>query len=153
MLKVEKLPIDIFTCIIKYTPLVSIDLVVENQNGQFLFGKRKNEPAKNFYFVPGGRIFKNETLKEAFQRIMYEELGKSFDIKEAELFGIYEHFYKNSFVSNKISTHYIVLAYKIKLKEDLKLPKLQHSEYVWFSEKEILENSNIHSYSKAYFGG
>ena len=52
-----------FTEVIDRTPLVSIDLVVENEKGEILFGLRKNRPAKDYWFVPGGRILKNETLK------------------------------------------------------------------------------------------
>ena len=148
-----KLPLEIFKCIIEYAPLVSIDLIVENKYGQFLFGKRINEPAKGYYFVPGGRILKNESLKEAFRRITYEELGERFEIEKAKFLGVYEHFYKNSFFDNKISTHYIVLAYKIKIDEILNLPYVQHNNYVWLNINEIFRNGKIHPYSKAYFEG
>ena len=148
-----KLPLEIFKCIVNYTPLISIDLIVANKYGEFLFGKRVNEPAKGYYFVPGGRILKNETLKDAFKRITYEELGESFEIEKAKFLGVYEHFYKNSFVSDEISTHYIVLAYKIKLDESLKLPSSQHEAYKWLKKEEIIKNKEIHPYSKAYFGG
>ena len=38
---------------IKNTPLVAIDLIIENDSGEILLGKRNNNPAKNFWFVPG----------------------------------------------------------------------------------------------------
>ena len=44
---------------------------------KILLGKRKNPPAKNFFFVPGGRIFKSELKKHAFKRILKNELGFS----------------------------------------------------------------------------
>ncbi|HCB8003312.1 TPA: GDP-sugar hydrolase WbdI, partial [Escherichia coli] len=47
---------DKFREIIKLVPLVSIDLLIENENGEYLFGLRNNRPAKNYFFVPGGRI-------------------------------------------------------------------------------------------------
>ncbi len=148
-----KLPLEIFKCIVNYTPLISIDLIVENKYGQLLFGKRINEPAKGYYFVPGGRILKDETLTEAFRRITYEELGKSFAIEKAKFIGVYEHFYNNSFVGDEISTHYIVLAYKIKLDKNLELPNYQHENYKWLTKEEIIKDKEIHPYSKAYFGG
>jgi colanic acid biosynthesis protein WcaH len=59
---------DTFKTVIASTPLVSIDLVVTNQNGEALLGKRLNRPAKDFWFVPGGRILKEESLAAAFRR-------------------------------------------------------------------------------------
>ena len=51
---------DTFSTVIQNTPLISIDLIVENKKGQILLGKRVNEPALGYWFVPGGRIFKDE---------------------------------------------------------------------------------------------
>ena len=119
----------------------------------FLFGKRNNPPAKGYYFVPGGRIFKEETIKEAFERISNGEIGKKLNIENAIFLGVYEHFYKNSFFTKNISTHYVVLAYKIKIEklDKLYLPKEQHSEYIWLKKEEILENDKVHYYCKQYF--
>ena len=53
------LPKDEYSKIIKQTPLVSIDVcILKGRN--ILLGKRINPPAKDFFFVPGGRIFKSE---------------------------------------------------------------------------------------------
>ena len=61
--------------IIKATPLVSIDLVIRNPTGKVLLGKRINRPAKGYWFVPGGRIIKNETIGHALKRIFKAEVG------------------------------------------------------------------------------
>ena len=57
---------DDFAHIVRYAPLVSIDLIVRDLEENVLLGLRANEPAKNTYFVPGGVIRKNETIQEAF---------------------------------------------------------------------------------------
>jgi len=75
---------EVFECIIKNTPLISIDLIVKNKEGKILLGKRKNRPAKGYYFVPGGRIFKNETIEQAFKNISKHELGLDLDIESAK---------------------------------------------------------------------
>ena len=82
---------EIFKIIIDTTPLVSIDLSVCNAQGQILVGKRVNRPAQGFWFVPGGRILKNERLAEAFSRLTEAELGLRLDIKHARYLGLYEH--------------------------------------------------------------
>jgi len=43
----------VFTTVIDSTPLVSIDLVIENTDGKILLGYRNNRPAKGYWFVPG----------------------------------------------------------------------------------------------------
>jgi len=66
-------------------------------------------------------------------------------------YSTFEHFYENSFVDDNISTHYVVLAYKIKIEEELNLPEDEHSEYSYFSKDEIMTNNYIHKYVKDYF--
>ena len=43
------------------------------------------------WFVPGGRIMKNETLENAFERITLAETGKAVPITEAGFLGVYQH--------------------------------------------------------------
>lgn len=48
---------------------------MENTQGQVLLGQRLNRPAQGYWFVPGGRIHKDETMTQAFARLTKEELG------------------------------------------------------------------------------
>src|SRR5437868_1889201 len=82
-----------FAKIVRLTPLVAIDLVVRSPEGRILVGRRTNEPAKNFLFVPGSRISKNETRASAFRRITREELGVELRIEDARFLGVYDHIY------------------------------------------------------------
>ena len=79
---------DTFKTIVDTTPLVSIDLLVRNVDGQILVGKRVNRPAQGFWFVPGGRILKNERLSDAFARLTEAELGIRLDIVSACYLGL-----------------------------------------------------------------
>ncbi len=54
-----------FSTVIRSTPLVSIDLILTRPDGAVLVGRRQNEPAKAYWFVPGGRIRKDERLDAA----------------------------------------------------------------------------------------
>ena len=145
---------DIFKCVVENTPLVSIDFLIKKDN-KYLLGRRKNSPAKGFYFTIGGRIFKNETIKDTQERILKEELNLIPDvIKDKNFLGIFEHFYKDSIFGDKVSTHYVNIAYEIELKYEIKdLPKEQHSEYKWFNKEEILTSDEVHKYVKNYFKG
>jgi len=142
----------IFKCIVENTPLISIDFLIKKEN-KYLLGKRINEPAMGFYFTIGGRIFKNETIKEAQKRILKEELNLDID-KEFQFLGVFEHFYKTSIFSDSISTHYINLAFLLNLPFEIReLPKEQHSEYKYFTKDEILDSDEVHKYVKNYFKG
>jgi len=77
--------------IIQHTPLIAIDLIIKNKNGEVLLGLRKNQPAKDFWFTPGGRIRKNELITQAFSRIIYDELGIIAQIDIANFIRVFEH--------------------------------------------------------------
>ncbi|WP_116430709.1 GDP-mannose mannosyl hydrolase [Klebsiella pneumoniae] len=141
-----------FSFIVKSTPLVSIDLIVHDENGSFLLGQRINRPARGFWFVPGGRILKDETLDSAFKRITLGELGLELDIKTAVFKGVYEHFYSDNFSSDLFSTHYVVLTYIIKVAVGFEpFVNTQHSKYNWFAKESVLSSDDVHANTKAYF--
>lgn len=142
---------DKFKTVVENTPLVSIDFIIQNSEGHFLLGKRVNKPAQGFWFTLGGRIFKDERIKEAIKRLSKKEFNREITQEMLTFHGIYEHFYSDSYVDDAISTHYVVLAYRLKIEDELTLPKNEHSEYRYFSRDEILEGDDVHPYTKDYF--
>ena len=145
---------DTFKTIVDTTPLVSIDLLVRNSQGQILVGKRNNRPAQGFWFVPGGRILKNERLAEAFARLAEVELGIRLDIADARYLGLYEHFYEDSIFTDdgdNVSTHYVVSGFEVILPDGYSaLPYEQHNEYRWLLEGEFLASEEVHVHSRWY---
>lgn len=139
--------------VIKRVPLAAIDLIISRNDGKVLLGLRRNEPAKNWWFIQGGRIAKNETLDAAFARIYREEVG-STAIKEKYRAGIFEHIYTtNRFGDPGFGTHYVVVAYHIRV-DDIpleKLPRDQHSDYKWSTPDELMKDTTVHKTTKAYF--
>src|SRR5690606_15318954 len=149
----ERLPAEVFASVVAHAPLVSIDLVIEDAHGQILLGLRKNPPARDHWFMPGGRIRKGEKLDDAFTRLMLEETGVSAMRSEARLLGIYEHFYDTDFTGLEgKTTHYIVLAYRLRInRHEWHLPDQQHSEYQWIDEDRVAYLPSVHPYTQAYF--
>lgn len=140
------------TSVIKNSPLIAIDLIITNDNGDYLLGVRTNKPAQNYWFVPGGRIRKGEHFEEAFRRISKDELGMEFSMADAKFLGVFEHHYKdNVFDEPGFGTHYIVLGYAIEVKHLSNLPQKQHSQYRWFSKLELLQEPQVHQNTKNYF--
>lgn len=123
-----------------------------------LLGLRNNRPARGFWFVPGGRIVKNEPMRTALSRIAEQELGLGDFVSSGELkalfLGPYEHMYQDCFAGDiGVSTHYVVLAYKIAVPSDFALPEAdeQHAELKWWSIQNALASDEVHQYTKNYF--
>lgn len=144
---------EIFSNIIENTPLVSIDFIVEDREGRVLVGKRINRPAKGFWFVPGGRIRKNETIEDAFKRLTLTELGEEVSLQKATLIGVYTHKYMDSIFGDTISTHYVALGYRFKIdRSKLELPiDEQHDMYQWMTISKLMTNNDVHENTKRYF--
>ncbi len=149
------LPSEVFRTVVESTPLVSIDLIVENQQNEILLGQRLNRPAQGYWFVPGGRVLKNEALDDAFLRLTHSELGRAFERKQAQFLGVYEHFYTDSVFGTEESdpdTHYVVLGYRIKLMDDHDLAPLseQHSGYRWWRLDDVQLSNAVHTNTRLY---
>lgn len=141
-----------FATVVRSTPLISIDLVVENADGEFLLGKRNNRPAQGYWFVPGGRVQKDETLADAFLRLTQAELGISLPMSAGEFYGVWQHFYDDNFSGTDFSTHYIVLGFRLRLDaKTLTLPVEQHNDYRWLTPADLLARDDVHDNSRAYF--
>jgi colanic acid biosynthesis protein WcaH len=110
-----------------------------------------NAPAKGWWFVPGGRVYKNEPLNEAFSRISNAELGQKIEMKDCQLLGVFEHFYDDCALNEKVSTHYINSPYLVKVKKaTVDAPNIQHESYRWVSLDKVETDLTIHEYSKAF---
>jgi colanic acid biosynthesis protein WcaH len=146
-----KLDDEEFIRIIRATPLVAIDLIVRNEIGEILLGRRCNRPARDYWFVPGGRIRKNERSTEALQRIGMSELR--IEMPKGKLLGVFDHFYDdNYFEIPDMDTHYVTLAYQIELKKSSFLVHdEQHAELKWWDTGSLLRSEEVHQNTKRYF--
>ena len=148
-----------FKNVISKVPMIAIDICILD-NKKILLGYRKNPPAINHYFVPGGRIRKGETIEVAFKRILFEEIGGilkyEIDIFK-NLIGIYQHFYEDNFLGNKeFDSHYVVLAFRLAF-DEIEISKIdnfnnQHTDKTWYDYlSESRKKINIHKYTQEYF--
>jgi len=139
-------------------PLVSIDLVLTNTDGQLLLGLRNNAPARGWWFTPGGRIRKNEPLAHAKLRIARDELGlPASALERATPMGAWDHFYPDSAFDPKVSTHYVNLPLWLQLTPDeekhLQLPQgtsEQHARWQWFALDQAETDRAVHDYVRVY---
>lgn len=147
---------NVFHTVVAHAPLVSIDLVVQAADGGILLGRRLNRPAAHYWFVPGGRVRKGESLDDAFQRITSEELGYFTSRSKSTFLGVFEHFYDDSAFDDTdacCTTHYVVLAHHVKINsvDMLNLPdNVQHSKFLWWDPEVMASHPRVHENSKAY---
>ncbi len=64
---------ELYNVILESLPIPCIDLLVKNKKGEILLIKRKNEPQKDEWWVPGGRVLYGERREDAAKRKLYEE--------------------------------------------------------------------------------
>ncbi len=126
----KKIPEKIYKEIHRSLPIVCADLVVTDGKRFFLV-KRKNKPEAGKWWFPGGRVFKNELLKEAALRFLKQETG--LNAGAAKLLGFYEYFASPGYFPGT-NAHTIAFVFKIKVPANSKfrLDK-QSSDAKWFS--------------------
>ncbi|MFB6101241.1 MAG: GDP-mannose mannosyl hydrolase [Haloplanus sp.] len=138
------IPEDTWRSIVRYVPIVSVDLIVCHDGGVVL-GKRRNAPARGEWFVPGGRVHKDETLDAATHRIARQELGVDVDIDRR--LGVYEHRWDESEFDDVATKHYLANGIVVRPRSDHLTPDDQHAELRIF---EPPFDADLHPYVEAY---
>lgn len=138
-------PREAWDTVVRHVPIVSVDLVVRHGGGVVL-GKRRNEPARGEWFIPGGRVRKHERLEDAVDRVAREELG--VPVRIVRRLGVYEHFYDVADVPDADGKHYVPIGYLVEpAGEDFK-PDDQHISIRVFDPP--FDGNDFHPYVAAY---
>ncbi|MBW1669568.1 MAG: NUDIX domain-containing protein [Deltaproteobacteria bacterium] len=120
-----------YTKIKQLMPLPCVDLLVTNK-GSLLLTLRNNEPGKDLWFTPGGRIFKDETLEEAVKRVLSMETGlQPINITQISTTS---HIWP---IANTVTTYN-----RVEVNTDKVKPDEQHREYRWINKME----DDLHPY-------
>ena len=138
------LPLNTYKTIVDTVPILCVDAIISNSIGEYLLIKRAVEPLKGKWWVPGGRVYKCETLAEAIKRKVREELGIEIRILGAG--GYYEdHFHKDP-LNAAGGLHTLAIVFYAKpLSLDVKLDN-QSSEWGFF--KELPQRLEIKPFTK-----
>ena len=67
-------------------PIPTVDAIIQ-KSSSILLVKRKKEPYKNQFALPGGFVNEGETIEEAIEREVYEET--SLKIHPIDILGVY----------------------------------------------------------------
>jgi ADP-ribose pyrophosphatase YjhB (NUDIX family) len=112
-------------------PIASVDILAVYQ-GKLLIMLRNNEPGKNLWFLPGGRVRYGETLRQAVIRKLEDETG--LKAEKIEKKGVMSHFWPKS--------HNISTFFRVDVSEDRVEMNQEHRDYKWISKR----NSKFHPY-------
>ena len=107
------IPAELYREFLLHMPVVCVDLLVR-RGSQYLLVKRRDEPLKGQWWVPGGRILKGEMVLEAAIRKLRAETG--IDANSFRFIGYYEDFYEKS--AFDVPCHSISIVYETDVKED-----------------------------------
>lgn len=141
----EHIPDELYKEILKAIPFVCVDIVVKNGNS-FLLVKRRNQPAQGQWFLPGGRILKNEKLADAALRKLRQEAGLNGNIEK--ILGVDETMYpKGPYGESIHSVNVVFLATTTALKNTVIIDD-QSDEYQWYTHI----NDAWHPYIKKFLG-
>lgn len=92
-------------------PLVGIGAVILRK-GEILLEKRKNEPGRGKWSIPGGLVDLGETLEEAVIREVKEETR--LDVEKPELIDAVDNVTLDA--EGRVQYHFVIIDYLVKLK-------------------------------------
>ena len=113
--------------IIDLIPICCVDVIIVSDDKYLLIKRRKN-PEKNKWWVPGGRIFKGERIKTCALRKAKEEAGLKCSF--VKILGIYETFFDKGIYGKPLHTINVMCLLKKKGNNNIELDN-NHSDYCW----------------------
>jgi len=92
-------------------PVVGVGAIIVC-NGKILLVKRRGEPGKGRWSMPGGIVELGETVKEAVIREVKEETG--LDVVEPELIDVVDNIVQDE--RGRVKWHFVVLDFFVKVR-------------------------------------
>jgi len=104
-------------------PIAAVDILAVYQ-GKLLLMLRNNEPGKDLWWTPGGRVRYGETLEEAAIRELNEETGLT--ALKLEKKGVMSQIWSQG--------HFVTTFFRVNVMEDRVKLNDEHRDYKWISE-------------------
>ena len=124
---------ELYKKIIEKMPIPSVDILTVYK-GKLLLLLRNNNPGKNLWWTPGGRVLKGETLEDTAKRELFEETGLQ-PVKLTKK-GVMVHFWPKY--------QFITTFFLAEVESDNITLDTEHKEYRWIEE----EDRELHEYVK-----
>jgi len=92
-------------------PIVGVGAVII-QDGRILLEKRKNEPGKGKWSIPGGLVELGESVEQTVVREVEEETG--LEVEKPEHIDVVDNVVRDD--NDEIRYHFVIIDYFVKLK-------------------------------------
>lgn len=125
-----ELPLEQYKEFHRLMPILCVDVVLV-RNNSFLLLKRKNAPARGEWWLPGGRVLRDELLADAAKRKIREETGLGSS-EEPEMLGVDETLFPDGPFG--WSTHTVNIVFKAEVKDGNAKVDNQSEEFQWFEK-------------------
>jgi len=128
------IPEKLYKKIIKNIPICCVDVLVINKN-RFLLIQRKNNPAKDKWCFPGGRLLFNESLRAGVKRKLKEELGIK-KVKMIKFLAVGETKFKKGYFNFPVHSINVTFLAEIDnfQEKNIDLDTKNHIYYKWFQK-------------------
>lgn len=125
---------EMFRRFLAVLPIATVNILIIRGN-EVLLVKRLNEPAKGFWFTPGGIILKGEGVEACALRVCREETGLTVELNK--LIGVYDEYWSEGYFTENIqiiTACYLASPLSGNVERDW-----QSSDIQWFSIDEFPE--------------
>jgi len=131
----------LYTKIKENLPIPFVDLLIIYQ-GKLLLMLRNNEPGKDLWFIPGGRVLLGETLEEAVKRVLQKETG--LEPQSIQQVATMSHFWP--------TTQTVTTYYKVTVPTEQVTLNNEHRDHKWITKptpnlhpylQEMITNANV----------
>ncbi len=113
-----------FRDIYSKVPRLCVDIIIR-QAGKILLSKRKIDPYKGFWHIPGGTVYFGETLEQAAKRVAKDELNLEVSVKSLISYLEFSDEYKGGWHGWPISLQFEVEIISGEIKSDYQASKIQ----------------------------
>ncbi len=122
------IPTNTYQSILESLPILCVDVLIVYE-GKCLLLLRDNEPAKGTYWFPGGRVYKNELIKDAVVRKAKEEVNLVCEF--VKIVSVEESlFEKKGTMLTDVHTVNVCCLVSVQDVSGIKTDRL-HSNYIW----------------------
>mgnify|MGYP001033121213 CR=1 FL=1 len=126
-------------------PIVGVGAVVLS-NGKILLEKRKNDPGKGKWSIPGGLVELGESMEQTVIREVEEETG--FEVENPEHIDVVDNIIRDN--NGEIKYHFVIVDYFVKLKGGTLGASSDAEELKWVPLNEV-EKHNLTKTFRSFF--
>jgi mutator protein MutT len=113
-------------------PIIGVGAVII-KDGKILLEKRKNEPGKGKWSIPGGLVELGESVEQTVIREVKEETG--LEVEKPEHIDVVDNVVRDE--NGKVKYHFVIIDYFVKLKGGTLEARSDAEELRWVAFDEV----------------